>query len=229
MIFKFKEKEKAIKIRKQGFSYSEILKEVPVAKSTLSLWLRSVGLDKRQKQRLTEKRLAALLKGAHAKRNYRLVLTEEIKNKARGEIGRLSNRELWLIGTALYWAEGMKERTKACNVKFSNSDPQMITLFLKWISKICRIPKRDIFCEIYLHKTAAERETEIKKYWSGITNFPLTQFQKIRWKKHNLSPKRKNIGKNYYGQLRIGIRRSSSLNRKIAGWIEGIYKNSGVV
>jgi len=49
MIFKFKEKEKAIKLRKRGFSYSEILREIPVAKSTLSLWLRSVGLAKKQR------------------------------------------------------------------------------------------------------------------------------------------------------------------------------------
>jgi len=30
-------KEKAINLRKKGYSYSEILEEVPVAKSTLSL------------------------------------------------------------------------------------------------------------------------------------------------------------------------------------------------
>ena len=49
MITKIKEKEKAIKFRKEGFFYSEILKKVPIAKSTLSLWLRSVGLTERQK------------------------------------------------------------------------------------------------------------------------------------------------------------------------------------
>jgi intein-encoded DNA endonuclease-like protein len=37
MLAKFKEKEVAIELRKQGYSYSEILKKIPVAKSTLSL------------------------------------------------------------------------------------------------------------------------------------------------------------------------------------------------
>ncbi len=222
MILKLKEKERAIKLRKRGFSYSEILKEVPVAKSTLSLWLRSVGLAKKQKQRLTEKRVAAALRGAMAKRDYRLAITKEIKDKARNEIKRLSTRELWLVGTALYWAEGSKERTKSSNVQFGNSDPQMIRLFLEWTQKICKVPKRDIFCEIYLHETTTERKKEVQKYWSKMTNFPLTQFQRIRWKKHKINTKRKNIGKDYYGLLRVNIRRSSNFNRKIAGWIEGI-------
>ena len=52
---KLKLKEKAVKFRKQGLSYSEILKQIPVAKSTLSLWLKSVNLSNKQSQRLAEK------------------------------------------------------------------------------------------------------------------------------------------------------------------------------
>jgi len=36
MLSKIEEKEKAINLRRRGFSYSEILKEIFVAKSTLS-------------------------------------------------------------------------------------------------------------------------------------------------------------------------------------------------
>lgn len=57
MIEKTLEKLKAIKLRREGLSYREILRYVPVAKSTLSLWLRDVGLAKRQTQRLTKKDL----------------------------------------------------------------------------------------------------------------------------------------------------------------------------
>ena len=49
---KVSEKKKAIELRKQGLSYSEIRKIVTVAKSTLSLWLRSVGLAKRHIRRI---------------------------------------------------------------------------------------------------------------------------------------------------------------------------------
>jgi transposase len=79
MAVKVKEKEIAIELRRQGYSYSEILKRVPVAKSTLSLWLRSVGLAKQQKQRLTEKRLAALKRGWEACRKKRILIMSKIK------------------------------------------------------------------------------------------------------------------------------------------------------
>jgi len=133
MIRKMEESKKAINLRKRGHSYSEILKEVPVAKSTLSLWLRSVGLSKRQEQRLTEKKFAAALKGAQMRRKLRLTITEEIKNEAKDEIGSISNRDLWLIGIILYWAEGakQKEHNPSQKVKFSNSDPKAIKIFLK--------------------------------------------------------------------------------------------------
>ena len=57
MIIKNELKSKAIELRKQGFSYSEILKQIPVAKSTLSVWLKNVGLSKKQKQKLTKKKI----------------------------------------------------------------------------------------------------------------------------------------------------------------------------
>ena len=229
MIEKFKEKETAIKLRKRGFSYSEILKEVPVAKSTLSLWLRSVGLAKKQKQRLTEKRIIAALRGASARRNYRLISTEIIKREARSEIGRISKRELWLIGVALYWAEGHKERIKSERVQFSNSDPNMIKLFLEWLERCCKIHKKDIYFRIFLHKTAKDRLNEVQKHWLRVTGFPPRNFQKITWKRHKIKTKRRNIGENYFGLLRVIIKKSTNLNRKIQGWIVGICTHCGVV
>ena len=215
------EKEKAIKLRKQGFSYSEILKEVLVAKSTLSLWLRSVGLAKKQKQRLTEKRLTAALRGAKARKDHRIAVTKEIKDKARNEIGKLSKRELWLIGVALYWAEGAKEKPWSVNVdlKFNNSDPLMIIFFLKWLKKICLVSPQDIIYELYIHETANWKDAA--RYWSKIISIPP---QKIRvYFKHNkIKTKRKNTGNDYHGLIMVRVKKSTNLNRKITGWAEGI-------
>lgn len=228
---KVQEKEISIKLRKQGFSYAEILKEIPVAKSTLSLWLRDVGLSKRQKQKLTEKKLAAALRGAKTKKNYRLKITEEIKNKAKNEIGELSRRELWLIGSALYWAEGSKQKEHNVSqvVKFSNSDPLMIKIFLKWLQDICNISKLEISFRIALHENTKDKLNKVQRYWADVTKFPINNFQKIDWKKNKVNTKRKNIGNKYYGLLNIYIKNSTNLNRKIEGWVEGICKYSGIV
>lgn len=219
---KLKLKEKAIKLRRKGYSYSEILKEIPVAKSTLSLWLRDVGLAKRQKQRLTEKKLKAALRGAQAKKDYRIFITEDIMKKARKEIGKLSKRELWLIGTALYWAEGSKQKANdvAARVCLGNSDPEIIRIFLKWLYEIFGLTPNDIEIRLHIHETGDE--VRAKKYWSKITEIPVSKIAKTIFKKHNIKTNRKFDNSKYYGLLRVVVKRSTNFNRKISGWIEGI-------
>lgn len=231
MITKFLEKEKAINLRKKGFSYSEILREVAVAKSTLSLWLRSVGLSKKQKQRLTEKKLAAMKRGWESCHKKRVLITQEIKNKAKKEIIRLTKKELWLIGIALYWAEGSKEKDyrPGSGIQFPNSDPYMIEFFLTWLLEIIKIPKERINFDIYIHESHKNNTNSVIDYWSNHTGFSCDNFKHIYFKKNKINTKRKNIGKSYYGLLRIKVKGSSDLNRKIQGWIEGIYNHCRVV
>jgi len=227
MIPKLEEKETAINLRRQGFSYSEILKRIPVAKSSLSLWLRSVGLSKKQNQRLTEKKLAAALRGALRKRQERLLRTKIIKETAEKEIGELTDREKWLIGAALYWAEGSKEKewSPGSRVQFINSDPFMIRFFLDWLLGICKISRDILVFDIYLHENHKHRCNEIIKYWAKQTNFPEDNFKHIYFKRNKIKTKRRNTGNSYFGILKINIRSSSSLNRKISGWINGIIKS----
>jgi hypothetical protein len=91
-------KEKAVALRKKGKTYSEILRIIPVAKSTLSEWLREVGLSISQQQNITEKRKAAQRRGAVARRTQRQKLQASIFAESAAEIRSISNRELWLIG-----------------------------------------------------------------------------------------------------------------------------------
>ncbi|MFA7152149.1 MAG: hypothetical protein WC113_04640 [Candidatus Paceibacterota bacterium] len=224
MIAKNKEKEKAVSFRKEGCSYNEILKIVPVAKSTLSLWLREVGLSNQQKQRLTEKKLAAARRGGEAKRNQRIFITEKIKSEAQTEILKISKRELWLIGIALYWAEGNKEKNyKSGKLCFNNSDPKMVLLFRKWLVEICKIPTNELIYSLYIHEKSDWRKA--KNYWAETLSIDPEGF-KVYFKKHSIKTNRKNTGDSYKGLIRIVARRSTNLNRKISGWIEGICQKS---
>jgi len=225
MMEKIKEKQKAIALRKKGLSYNEILKRVPVAKSTLSLWLRGIGLAKRQKQRLTKKRRAAQKKAQETCRNNRIRATEEIKILARKEIQKLSKRELWLIGIALYWAEGAKQRGTHISerVRLGNSDPNLILIFLKWLKEICSVTDEEICVRLYIHRTGDEKRA--LKYWSRIIGIPVRKFQKTVFKRHNIRTNRKVDNKQYFGLLDICVKRSTNFNRKITGWIEGVSQN----
>lgn len=224
-------KEKAVNLRKQGLTLSEVLKEIPVAKSTLSLWFKDVGLSKAQKQRITDKRIAASRRGALAKKDKRIALSNKIFSKSEKEIGLISKRELWLIGTALYWAEGAKEKSyrPGSGVKFSNSDPAMIRLFILWLRKCHKIPDEDFIFQIYVHDGDLPRIGEIINYWSKQTGFSLDCFKYVYYKRNKINTKRKNVGNLYFGLLRVNIRRSSGLLRRIKGWVNGININCGIV
>lgn len=223
MIIKKEEKEAAISLRKQGLSYNEILRKIPVAKSTLSVWLRDIGLAKQQKQRLTEKRRIAQQKAQQACRNIRITRETEIIQAAQKEIGRLSKREFWLIGTALYWAEGSKQKANLVSQKtsFNNSDPKMVLLFDRWIKEFCDRKKGGVIYSLYIHRTADVERARI--FWGNLLD---TKIEKVYFKNHN--PKktyRKNTQDGYFGLLRIEVRRSTDLNRKIKGWTLGIIES----
>ena len=210
-------KEQAIAFRREGWSYREILARIPVAKSTLSFWFRGVGLSHQQKQRLTQKRIDAALRGAAKRREQRILATELSGRLALKEFKRMKNKELWLAGVMLYWAEGTKQ--KATNVsqgvKFSNSDSAMIVLFLRWLDAIVKTPLEDIICELYIHRSGDVAKAT--QYWNN--HLAPLKIGPIYFKQNKILTLRKNIGDGYNGLVSIKVRRSTSLNRKITAWI----------
>lgn len=228
---KINEKIRAIKLRKEGKTYSEILGIVSVAKSTLSLWLRSVGMSKTQHQRITRKRIEARQRGARRKRELRVERQLKIFDEAESEIVSISNRELWLIGIALYWAEGSKEKEyrPGQSLQFTNSDPVMIKLFIKWLRECLCVTDDSIKFQIYIHESHVGRKDEVGQFWSNTTDFPIDKFAKIYLKKNKLHSRRRNNGVLYNGVVRVTISSSSKLNRRVTGWVRGISKKCGIV
>jgi hypothetical protein len=216
-------KELAISMRKEGKTYGEILAVVPVAKSTLSLWLKEVGLSVAQKHNISEKRVEAQKKGARIRHDMAVEKREEIYTVSRDQIGNLTDREVWLVAAMAYWAEGSKEKKHAgSQLKFGNMDPRMIRLFLYWLMNIQRIPFTELKFEIYLHDNNKHRVDIVRKYWSDELKIPLELLGVIRYKKHKIMTKRKNIGDLYYGLIQVKVASSSTLVRQLEGWAQGV-------
>ena len=223
---KEKHKERAIQLRKKGETYSEILKKVPVAKSTLSLWLRDIELFEPQKKRIIRLRRAAQEKGAHIRRKQRVKRTQDIIHKAQGEIGTISKRELWLIGVALYWAEGVKEKNHggACMLEFTNSDPSMISIFILWLTRCCGVESDRMNAQVYIHENHRDNIEAVERYWRRITGLRKEQFRNAYFKKHNPKTVRHNTGRLYRGNLRVIVSKSSDIVRRVSGWVHGIER-----
>jgi len=219
------QKQTAIALRKKGKTYSEILKVVPVAKSTLSLWLREVGLSTKQKQKISQKKLLSAKRGGEAKRKQRVDRSTELFSHSRLEIGKLSKRELFLIGVALYWAEGSKQKEHNVSqpVVFGNSDGNMVRLFMKWLGAI-GIKRESLYFELYIHANGDTQKAVA--YWSKIVGCSVESLKKKTYMKAgNPGSYRRNKGEKYVGLLRVRVKESTDLNRKIGGWIQGVVEN----
>lgn len=228
---KYIEKEKAIKLRKQGNSYSEILTKVGVARSTLSEWLRHIKISNPQINRLRLKNEKARKLGSIALKNKRIAKSQHITNQSSLEIKNIDTNTLKIIGAILYWAEGSKqnEHEPSKELIFTNSDPRMIRIYILWLRKCLFVKDENIKFEIYIHETYSKTPRQLSKYWSGIVGFTSDRLNKIYFKKNKVKSFRKNRSINYNGVLRVTVRKSTDLNRKVMGWVDGICLQSRVV
>jgi transcriptional regulator with XRE-family HTH domain len=219
---KSRERNLALKFRKNGKSIKDIAKELGVAKSTVSLWCRDVFLNKVQLFKLHEK----MIRGGHegrlkgAKMQYERRLEREKKFKTRGfkRIGRLSKREFLIAGIALYWGEGQK---KGREVRITNSDPELIKFIIDWFKRGWGVTNDRFTAFIIINKIHEKRLGEVENYWSRIANIPKRQFTKtILVKREN----KKNYSNfpTHYGTLTIRIKKPASLHYQIIGSIEGL-------
>ncbi len=230
MIPKTQQKTRAIRLRKEGKTYSEIRARVPVAKSTLSIWLRDVGLAKPQEQRITKKRIEAQQKGALARKADRIAREEKIFQDEQERVGKISQRELMLIGVALYWAEGAKSKAySSCpGLDFCNSDARMIELYFSWLRDALGVADSRIKLSIYIHEQSRAHIESVQAYWLKVTGLPKKQLTYVYYKKHTVRTVRKNTAPStYFGLLRVRVAQSTDLNRVMQGWVLGIMKNYG--
>lgn len=99
--------------------------------------------------------------------------------------------DLEIMGASLYWTEGRKARVdkrgwKQFRVCFTNTNPEIITAFLKFLRKIgAKENKIKILIHLYPEH---DIEKEIN-FWSKITKVPKNQFWKPCFQKGRVKEK----------------------------------------
>ncbi|CAM5259280.1 Transcriptional regulator with XRE-family HTH domain OS=Streptomyces albaduncus OX=68172 GN=FHS32_006302 PE=4 SV=1 [Streptomyces griseoloalbus] len=210
---------RARQLRLQGWTYDQIQVELGCSKSSISLWVRD--LPKPERRAPSEQaRLANRLRWEHE-----LAVRDEqrrrTKEAAALEIGPLSDRDLFLAGVALYWAEGAKDKPyqRRQNVLFVNSDPGVITLYLAWLD-LLGVERDRLRYRVIIHMTADVEGA--KRYWADLVGVDVSTFQKTTIKKHNPTTVRKNVGDTYRGCLVVRVSQGAELYRRIEGWWTGM-------
>jgi hypothetical protein len=214
---------RAVELRQRGLSYSDIEKLVPVSRATLSLWLRDVPLTPEYRARLQLRKREAAQRRARALRKRRLDKEARIKRASAVEVGPVTSRDLFVAGVLAYAAEGTKNKPWGGPrlVQFTNSDPNMITLYLRWLDLI-GVDRARIAFRVAIHQDA-DVEGAVK-FWAQHVGCSPTDFLPTTLKRHNPKTPRRNIGPAYRGCLVVTVRRSIDLNRRIDGWFRALVE-----
>ncbi len=219
---RFRDREKALLLRKQGMSYSQIKKILRVSKSTLSLWLRNYPLSKQRIRELRDWNEQRIEKCRETKRKKKEERLKKVYKEQKGLIFPFTKRELYLAGLFLYLGEGSKSKEAMLSV--SNTDPSVIKFFMTWLIKSQNISKNRLKIHLHLYKNM-DILKEIK-FWSNLLNIPTSQFNKPYIKKTTT----KNInhkGGFGHGTCNISVGNARLTERILMGLktISDYYKN----
>ena len=153
-------------MRAAGWTVPAIALEVGAAKSSVSRWVADVPFTPGSRHRGGPT-------GSHPGHLARLRAEEAAKAAAHAEVGALSDRDLFLVGLALYAGEGAKTGNA---VRLSNTDPRLVCLFLRWLRQFFAIDESRVRVALYLHDDLDLDAAN--EYWSELCDVPISQFTK---------------------------------------------------
>lgn len=213
-------KNKAFELRKADYSYNYINKLTGIAKSTLSEWLGGVLFVPNQHtlDKIGKARAISGLK----KHLIKVESLNKAKIQAKIDIGKISKRDLFMLGLGVYIGEG----TKSHNItRIINANPKIIRLSIRWLQEICGVGVKNL--RLRLHIYPDNNEVLCREFWSKETGIPLNQFHKSVIDKR-LDKKTSKRGKLPFGTVQVSIRTfrnpkfGVNLHRLILAWIDKV-------
>lgn len=193
---------KAIELRKQGFTYSEISQQLSnVPKGTLSSWLKEVTLSQKAQNKIkktTKKQMGKNRTLAiKAIQNKKINLQKELTLKNSKFSKYLIDKNFSKIALALIYAcEGSKSGD---HLTFGNSDPAIIKLFLKLLREVYSLDENKFRCTLQAREDQNIKQLEI--FWSKTTNISPKLFYQARIDKRTIGKISRK--KDYKGVCRI--------------------------
>ena len=207
-----------IELRRKRKSYGEIAGILGVAKSTVSYWVAKNPESIRIKKILTEKnirksrvRIRKIIKATQLR-------WEKWREKAAIQAGQeffaLKGDPLFISGVMLYWGEG-DGKTKN-SLRFTNTDPKMMRLYVLFLKKAMHIATEKIHLELILYPDLPDETC--KKFWSQATGLPQSNFWKTQFIKGYHPTKRLSHG------ICMAIVSSGEQKTKMLTWIDLLSK-----
>ena len=215
-------KDRAVNLRRRGWSYNIISKRLGVGKGTLSDWLRTIPYT--PNRAVVARIRAGPAKAAVLKQQIKLRQILSLRAQGQREISRISDRDLLFLGLGLYMGEGSKLYE---TVRLINSDPQIVRVAMRWFRHTCKVPNRHFAIRVHLYPDTAPAAA--LAYWSKVTGLSRRQFERVQVD-HRTDKSGKKRRRLPYGTAHIKIYSRGdaqfgvAFHRRIMGWIEAVYE-----
>lgn len=189
---------KAIQLRKQGKTYSQIRDKLAISKGTLSYWSKRIKLSPYALNQLKITQDANLkrarLSSQTALKIKQAKFLNDLRSKLKPMLRTLHPAELKIALAFLYLGEGAKWKSHR-GLQLGSSDPIILLLYKKLLERCYSIDKNKLRC--YICYRADQSLDGLIKYWSRILSISRKKFYKSNYDKRTVGKPTKN--KNYKG------------------------------
>ncbi len=174
-------RQRVIELRTKGeLSYSEIKRRLGVSKSTLSYWLKDFPLSEARilelKQAGWKKAEVKYERYRNTMRKKRNLVEDKVYCKYKQGLAHISDREQFVVGLALYLAEG--DKTTSHRLLIANTDARLIKFFISWMEKFLGVERNKIKVTLHLYENMAIKEE--RDYWQNELGLRDEQFYKMQ-------------------------------------------------
>lgn len=215
-------KEKAIAMRKEGYTYSHISKQVSVAKSTLSLWLQGISFIPNELTKYSMRKGQKY--NADIKRADKASSLKKAEEYAQKYATKLSDNELFLLGIGIYIGEGSKT---GHITRVVNSDPRIVRFSIEWFKRCFKASESNFRVRIHIYPD--NDPDELIRFWMKELSLRRSCFQEpyIDRRLNKKSKKRKVLP---YGTAHLTVNSNGNkdlgalLHRKIIATIDRVLE-----
>ena len=204
--------KRAIELRKLGYSYTDIIKELKVSRASVSNWVKNIRLTESEKVNL-EKNLKNKIKRGRmnstiAVRSKKIFKEKIAYDNAEKEYEKFSKDPFFMLGLGLYWAHGLK---KGNYFQFVNHNYSVLKIILLWMKKYLNITKTIPRYRLFIN--ISHRNGEYEDIWAKNMDISRKLFQKTVY-----TNSVKNVNdREYKGSLAIIVSKVDVF-RKIIAW-----------
>jgi hypothetical protein len=169
---------KARELRSDGTPYKRIAAAVGISPATAFAWTKDIALTAEQEERNRRGPYGPQNPEAQRRRAAAWVARCRARRAAYQRDGRTQARRgdlLHQAGCMLYWAEGAKSRNQ---VKFANSDPQMVLMFRRFLTDALAIERSQICLSINVYTNNGLSIDAIERFWLELLDLPRCSVRK---------------------------------------------------